>query len=64
MTCPRCQGSVLELQDVWFSYGNRPVLEGVTLKDGILADIAPTLLNLLGVEPPEEMTGACLVQRG
>ncbi|MGD2122146.1 MAG: metal ABC transporter ATP-binding protein [Gemmatimonadota bacterium] len=32
MTCPRCEGSVLELKDVWFSYGNREVLEGVSLE--------------------------------
>lgn len=28
-----------------------------TLKDGILADVAPSLLKLLGIEQPEEMTG-------
>ncbi|MBS7344383.1 MAG: 2,3-bisphosphoglycerate-independent phosphoglycerate mutase [Caryophanon sp.] len=31
--------------------------EGVTLTDGILADLAPTMLKLLGVEQPTEMTG-------
>jgi 2,3-bisphosphoglycerate-independent phosphoglycerate mutase len=30
-------------------------------QDGILADVAPTLLTLLGLEPPPEMTGKCLV---
>jgi len=29
----------------------------VQLKDGILADVAPTILSRLGVEQPEEMTG-------
>ncbi len=34
-------------------------------EDGILADVAPTLLFLLGMEKPEEMTGRnLLVQRG
>ena len=28
-----------------------------TLEDGILADIAPTLLDMMGVDKPEEMTG-------
>jgi 2,3-bisphosphoglycerate-independent phosphoglycerate mutase len=35
--------------------------KGVALKDGILADIAPTLLNILGIEKPEEMTGRSLI---
>ena len=29
--------------------------------EGILADVAPTLLHILGVEQPEEMTGSVLV---
>jgi 2,3-bisphosphoglycerate-independent phosphoglycerate mutase len=29
---------------------------------GILADVAPTVLDLLGMEKPEEMTGRSLVQ--
>jgi 2,3-bisphosphoglycerate-independent phosphoglycerate mutase len=33
-----------------------------TLKDGILADVAPTLLHIMGVEIPEEMTGKVLVK--
>jgi 2,3-bisphosphoglycerate-independent phosphoglycerate mutase len=32
------------------------------LKDGILADVAPTLLELLGVTPPMEMTGHSLLE--
>jgi 2,3-bisphosphoglycerate-independent phosphoglycerate mutase len=36
--------------------------EGVTLKEnGRLADIAPTLLELMGLEKPEEMTGESLL---
>lgn len=32
--------------------------EGLTLReDGILADLSPTMLQLLGVEQPAEMTG-------
>ena len=35
---------------------------GVRLRDGgILADVAPTLLNLLGVDQPEQMTGRSLI---
>ncbi len=29
---------------------------------GILADVAPTVLGLLGVEPPSEMTGRNLIR--
>ena len=28
------------------------------LEDGILADIAPTLLDMMGLEQPEQMTGS------
>ncbi|MGN2336864.1 2,3-bisphosphoglycerate-independent phosphoglycerate mutase [Clostridium cagae] len=35
--------------------------EGKTIKDGKLADIAPTMLNQLGLEVPAEMTGENLV---
>ena len=31
--------------------------ENVTLREGILADLAPTILDLLDVEKPAEMTG-------
>jgi 2,3-bisphosphoglycerate-independent phosphoglycerate mutase len=33
------------------------------LQGGILADVAPTLLELLGLEKPSEMTGHCLLVR-
>jgi 2,3-bisphosphoglycerate-independent phosphoglycerate mutase len=33
------------------------------LKDGILADVAPTLLELLGLPMPKEMTGHSLLER-
>jgi len=37
--------------------------EGIELRDGgILADIAPTLLSLLNVEKPEQMTGSTLIK--
>jgi 2,3-bisphosphoglycerate-independent phosphoglycerate mutase len=37
-------------------------VDGVTLRDGgVLADVAPTLLELLGVEQPEAMTGRSLL---
>jgi 2,3-bisphosphoglycerate-independent phosphoglycerate mutase len=37
--------------------------EGLTLRSGgILADVAPTLLELLRIEQPAEMTGSSLVE--
>jgi 2,3-bisphosphoglycerate-independent phosphoglycerate mutase len=37
---------------------------GVTgLRDGCLADVAPTLLDLMGLPIPAEMTGTCLLKR-
>lgn len=36
--------------------------EGVTMRDGRLADLAPTVLRLMGLEQPEEMTGKCLFE--
>ena len=35
--------------------------EGLKLKNGRLADLAPTLLDLMGLEKPEEMTGESLL---
>jgi 2,3-bisphosphoglycerate-independent phosphoglycerate mutase len=35
--------------------------KSVRLRNGILADIAPTLLQILGIEKPKEMTGESLI---
>ena len=35
--------------------------EGASLRDGRLADVAPTLLQLMDLDPPEEMTGKSLI---
>jgi 2,3-bisphosphoglycerate-independent phosphoglycerate mutase len=37
--------------------------EGARLRDGRLADLAPTLLELMGLPQPQEMTGESLVAR-
>ena len=37
--------------------------EGVKVKHGMLADIAPNMLFLLGIEKPEEMTGEILLYK-
>ena len=38
--------------------------EGAVLAEGILGDIAPTIIGLWGMEPPPEMTGKNLVRKG
>ena len=37
--------------------------QGVTLRSGgVLGDVAPTILALMGLDKPEEMTGESLIQ--
>lgn len=38
--------------------------DGATLADGRLADLAPSLLELMSLEQPPEMTGHSLIRRG
>ena len=37
--------------------------ENVKLRKGKLADLAPTILELMGIEKPEEMTGESLIEK-
>ncbi len=32
-----------------------------TVEDGILADVAPSILHIMGLQQPKEMTGRCLI---
>ncbi len=41
-----------------------PEKRPVTLRDGMLGDVAPTILSLLGLEAPEEMSGRSLIGQG
>ena len=38
-------------------------MEDVKLKEGKLADLAPTMLDIMGLEKPEEMTGESLIEK-
>ncbi len=38
-------------------------VDNVTLKEGKLADLAPTMLDILDLEQPEEMTGESLIEK-
>jgi 2,3-bisphosphoglycerate-independent phosphoglycerate mutase len=31
------------------------------LQNGVLADVAPSILHIMGLEQPKEMTGKCLI---
>lgn len=43
--------------------GNQTEIKGADLRDNaILADIAPTVLDLLGIKKPREMTGASIIE--
>ena len=33
-----------------------------TVQDGVLADVAPSILHIMGLEQPVEMTGQCLIR--
>ncbi|MBR1733096.1 MAG: 2,3-bisphosphoglycerate-independent phosphoglycerate mutase, partial [Alloprevotella sp.] len=35
--------------------------KGAKVKDGVLADVAPSLLHILGLPQPKEMTGCNLI---
>jgi len=39
-----------------------PTAKGMQLRDGRLEDIAPTILRLLAIPQPPEMTGRCLIE--
>ncbi len=39
-------------------------MENVTLKEGKLADLAPTMLDIMKLEKPAEMTGESIIVRG
>ncbi len=47
---------------VLYGVKNSKEVENYRLQAGCLADIAPTILELLGVLPPEEMTGKSLLR--
>jgi 2,3-bisphosphoglycerate-independent phosphoglycerate mutase len=37
---------------------------GLSLRSGVLADVAPTVLEVLGIEQPDAMTGRSLIEEG
>lgn len=53
---PNTQHSLNPVPIVWITQ------EQLQLKNGILADVAPTILDRMGVNPPKEMTGKSLIE--
>ena len=57
-TLKNASGAYVQLSSV----GAGVVSVVVPDKDGVLADVAPTVLNLMGLEQPAEMTGVSLIK--
>ena len=53
-----CGSITAEISD----YGATLVRLWVPNKDGVLADVAPSILHIMGLGQPEEMTGKCLIK--
>lgn len=43
---------------------NAPQTYSLKKQDGVLGDVAPTVLEVMGVKQPEEMTGTSLLVKG
>ncbi len=37
--------------------------KNATVQDGALSDVAPSILRIMGLQPPTEMTGKCLISK-
>ena len=44
-----------------FLIANKNLKEGRELPRGVLADVAPTILDVMGIRPPDEMSGRSLL---
>jgi len=44
-----------------FVMANAPTGWSLKSKDGVLGDVAPTVLEVMGLSKPEEMTGSSLL---
>lgn len=53
---------VLVDDDFKFKSSRDKLQDSLVLRDGLLSDVAPTLLYLLGLEKPKEMTGKSLIE--
>ena len=46
-----------------FVMANAPEKWTLRKTDGVLGDVAPTLLDVMGIQQPSEMSGTSLLQR-
>ena len=44
-----------------FVMANAPQGWSLKKKDGVLGDVAPTILAVMGLDQPKEMSGTCLL---
>ena len=63
-----CEEMLDENDNILTAHTTNPVpfivtKEGINLQPGKLGDIAPTILELMNLEIPEEMTGNSLIQK-
>ena len=63
-----CEEMLDENNNILTAHTTNPVpfivtKEGINLQPGKLGDIAPTILELMNLEIPEEMTGNSLIQK-
>lgn len=47
-----------------FVMANAPNSWSLKKEDGVLGDVAPTILDAMGIEQPKEMTGHSLLVKG
>lgn len=52
------------LNKVPFIMANAPERWSLRKQDGVLGDVAPTLLQVMGLQQPEEMGGTSLLVKG
>lgn len=51
------------LNKVPFVMANAPKGYSLKKQDGVLGDVAPTILEVMGLPQPEEMSGTSLLQK-
>lgn len=61
MTAENTPKTSHSLNKVPFVMANAPASWSLKKQDGVLGDVAPTILAAMGIEQPKEMTGTSLL---